>query len=256
MKHLLVGSNLALDVCKQLISENYTHAFIINDIADDSFVSNKSRERGYVMPLYLYPDNSDQQTINNKSDRTPNLNKLIIENIASCLSIKFINEKEANDNTFAPIDVLDYIYAVLYSPTYRSKYKEFLKIDFPRVPYPKNADTFWKLVKLGGELRRIHLLESPVVNNFITKYPINGSNEVTKLKYEDGKVWINVDQYFDHVPQVAWEFYIGGYQPTQKWLKDRKGRVLSYEDIQHYQKIIVALVETDRIMKEIDMIEF
>jgi predicted helicase len=138
---------------------------------------------------------------------------------------------------------------------YRLKYKEFLKIDFPRVPYPKNADTFWKLVNLGGELRQIHLLESPIVNKFITNYPVNGSNEVSKLKYEDEKVWINLYQYFDYVPQVAWEFYIGGYQPAQKWLKDRKGRILSYDDIQHYQKIIVALVETDRLMKEIDKIE-
>ena len=108
---------------------------------------------------------------------------------------------------------------------------------------------------LGGELRLIHLLESPVVNKFITAYPIDGSNEVSKLKYADRKVWINGDQYFDHVTQVAWVFYIGGYQPAQKWLKDRKGRVLSYEDIQHYQKIIVALAETDRLMKEINKIE-
>jgi predicted helicase len=154
--------------------------------------------------------------------------------------------------TFAPIDILDYIYAVLYSPTYREKYKEFLKIDFPRVPYPENAATFRKLVQLGGELRQLHLLESPVVEQFITTYPVAGDNKVSKVKYEGGKVWINATQYFDDVPQIAWEFYIGGYQPAQKWLKDRKGRELSFEDIQHYQKIVIALAETDRIMKEID----
>lgn len=256
MKHMLSGSNLALDICKQLISKNYTHVFIIKDIADDSFVSNKSRERGYVMPLYLFPDNSDQQTINDKPKRTPNLNKVIVDNIASSLSIEFTNEKELTGNIFAPIDILDYIYAVLHSPAYREKYKEFLKIDFPRVPYPKDVDTFWKLVKLGSELRQIHLLESHVVNKFITTYLVTGSNEVAKLRYEDGKVWINSEQYFDKVPQVSWEFYIGGYQPAQKWLKDRKGRTLSFEDIMHYQKIIVALSETDRIMKEIDKIDF
>ena len=158
--------------------------------------------------------------------------------------------------SFAPIDIIDYVYAILYSPTYREKYKEFLKIDFPRVPYPIDIVTFWQLVVLGGELRQIHLLESDVVNNFITQYPINGNDVVTKkANYEDGKVWISKTQYFDHVPQVAWEFYIGGYQPAQKWLKDRKDRVLSPEDIAHYQKIIVALSETDRIMKEIDKIE-
>jgi hypothetical protein len=161
---------------------------------------------------------------------------------------------EGSGEVFTPIDILDYIYAVLHSSTYREKYKEFLKIDFPRVPYPKDAETFWKMVKLGGEIRRIHLLESPTIEKYITQYPIDGDNIVTKTKYEDGKVYINDTQYFDNVPQIAWDIYIGGYQPAQKWLKDRKGRVLDFEDILHYQKIIVALGETDRLMQEIDQI--
>jgi very-short-patch-repair endonuclease len=156
---------------------------------------------------------------------------------------------------FTPSDILDYIYAVLHSPTYREKYKEFLKIDFPRVPYPKDKATFWKLVKLGGEIRQVHLLESPAVENYITQYPEDGRNVVVKPKYTSGKVYINDTQYFDNVPQIAWDFYIGGYQPAQKWLKDRKGRTLEYDEISHYQKIIVALTETDRLMKEIDRVE-
>ena len=178
----------------------------------------------------------------------------IINQIAEILGLQFTNEKEETTDTFAPIDILDYIYAVLHSPTYRTKYKEFLKIDFPRVPYPKDAETFWQLVKLGGELRLIHLLENPVVEKHITTYPIAGANMVEKPIFEDNKVWINHEQYFNGVPQLTWEFYIGGYQPAQKWLKDRKGRILSFEDILHYQKIIVALTETGRLMKEIDKI--
>ena len=123
------------------------------------------------------------------------------------------------------------------------------------MPYPKDTATFWQLVKLGGEIRQIHLLESTVVEKYITQYPIDGDNIVAKPRYENGNVYINETQYFAHVPQVAWEFYIGGYQPAQKWLKDRKDRELSYEDILHYQQIIVALTETDRIMREIDKIE-
>jgi hypothetical protein len=123
------------------------------------------------------------------------------------------------------------------------------------VPYPEDTTTFWELVRLGGELRQIHLLESPVVNKFITQYPVDGDNIVGKMKYHDNKLFINETQYFDNVPRVAWEFYIGGYQPAQKWLKDRKGRELNFEDILHYQKIIVALTETGRIMKEIDEIK-
>jgi predicted helicase len=162
---------------------------------------------------------------------------------------------EGSGEVFAPIDILDYIYAVLHSPTYRETYKEFLKIDFPRVPYPKDKDTFWKLVKLGSELRQIHLLESDVVNQYKTSYPISGENIVEKIKFEKGNVYINETQYFSGVPEVAWNFYIGGYQPAQKWLKDRKERKLEFEDILHYQKIIVALFETDRLMKEIDKIK-
>lgn len=143
---------------------------------------------------------------------------------------------------------------VLHAPSYREKYKEFLKIDFPRVPYPKDAKSFKKLVSFGTELRSLHLLESPKVNEFITTYPIAGSDVVEKLTYRDGKVYINENQYFGDVPELAWNFYIGGYQPAQKWLKDRKGRTLVNADIEHYQKVIVALAETERIMKEIDQL--
>ncbi|MCC5945385.1 MAG: DNA methyltransferase, partial [Bernardetiaceae bacterium] len=190
-----------------------------------------------------------------QQERTPNLNKKIIVQIEQNLGIAFENEKTGATDKFAPIDILDYIYAVLHSPTYREKYKEFLKIDFPRVPYPKDQKKFWQLVALGSELRQIHLLESSKVEQFITQYPVSGDNVVDKPKYEKGKVYINETQYFDNVPVVAWEFYIGGYQPAQKWLKDRKGRKLEFEEILHYQKIIVALSETDRLMTEIDKIE-
>ncbi len=208
-----------------------------------------------LFPLYLYPDNNGQQTIGQTFEKKPNLNLELVNQIANKLGLTFTNEKETAKNTFGPIDILDYIYSVLHSRKYRVKYKEFLKTDFPRIPYPKNKDTFWALAKLGGEIRQIHLLESPTVEKYITQYPIDGNNVVGKTKYQDGKVFINDTQYFDNVPQIAWEFFIGGYQPAQKWLKDRKERKLEFDDILHYQKIIVALSETDRLMKEIDKIE-
>ncbi len=256
MRHFLEGNNIGLMICRQTAIDSWEHVGITKIIADDSRVSNRSKERGYILPLYLYPEKTEQQNIEQSQVRTPNLKAEIINQFAEILGLTFTNEKESVDNTFAPIDILDYIYAVLHSPTYREKYKVFLKIDFPRVPYPKDKDTFWKLVKLGGEIRQIHLLESPKVEQYITQYPIDGDNEVGKPKYKDGCVYINDVQYFKDVPQAAWEFYIGGYQPAQKWLKDRKGRQLDFEDILHYQKIIVALTETDRIMKEIDKIDF
>jgi predicted helicase len=200
------------------------------------------------------------------ASRTPNLNMDIVDQIAKGLGLAFVPEKDLSPSpspegkgNFAPIDILDYIYAVLHSPSYREKYKEFLKIDFPRVPYPADAEAFWKLVSLGGELRQIHLLESPKVEQYITRYPVGGDKMVGKIRFEaegeKGKVYINETQYFDGVPEVAWNFYIGGYQPAQKWLKDRKERTLDFEDILHYQKIIVALTETERIMREVDLIQ-
>lgn len=264
-KHLL-RDNLALVTTKKSRSTDTWNNIGMSNKMISEPTTITSLDGNYGFPLYLYPETNEQQTIEEKPKRTPNLNLEIVNEIAKKLVLTFTIEKETSKNTFAPIDILDYIYAVLHSPSYREKYKEFLKIDFPRVPYPKDAITFWQLVALGKELREIHLLESPKVEEYITSYPKSGDNKVTRkltktnIGYEaltetHGRVWINDEQYFDNVPLIAWEFYIGGYQPAQKWLKDRKGRELSFEDILHYQKIIVALSETDRIMKEIDEVK-
>ncbi len=250
-RNIIKRDNIGLCLMRsQVNTSEFKTIFLSKDVIDLNFYGFQT----YFLPLYVYPVTNEQQTLEQTTDRTPNLNPAIVKQIAEKLGLTFTNEKETTEGTFAPIDILDYIYAVLHSPTYREKYKEFLKIDFPRVPYPKDVETFWQLVKLGGELRQIHLLESPTVSNYITQYPIDGDNVVGKIKYQDGKVYINDTQHFDNVPEVAWNFYIGGYQPAQKWLKDRKNRKLEFDDILHYQKIIVALTETDRLMNEINKI--
>jgi len=254
MKHLL-RENLALVAPKQAIN-GFKHVFVSNIICDKNLIDSAGQfGAGNVYPLYVYPESTTQKTLD-QTTRSPNLNPAIVQQMAQKIGLQFTNEKEQDPATFAPIDLLDYIYAVLHSPTYRETYKEFLKIDFPRVPYPKDAATFWALVALGGELRQIHLLESTNIEKSAKQYqyPADGDNVVRKVKYENGNVYINETQYFANVPPVAWEFYIGGYQPAQKWLKDRKGRELGFEDILHYQKIVVALVETDRLMGEVDLV--
>ncbi|CAL2081290.1 putative N6 adenine-specific DNA methyltransferase [Tenacibaculum dicentrarchi] len=269
-KHIKNNNNLFLNLMRTIVAtNNYSSIMITNSIIDKNLYSFQT----YAFPLYLYSEEKANLEIFSEDKkgeaitRVPNLDKKIINKIAKKLGLKFTTEKEETAKTFAPIDVLDYIYTVLHSPNYRETYKEFLKIDFPRVPFPKDEKTFWDLVKLGGEIRQIHLLESPIVEDAITQYLGDGDNIITrKLTKTDigyqavtdthGKVWINDINYFDNVPLVAWEFYIGGYQPAQKWLKDRKGRELDYEDIFHYNKIIVALTQTDKIMKEIDLIDF
>lgn len=294
MNHFILGKNVGLTTIRINKEDLYSGVFITKNISEarlsDRFITS-------IFPLYLYPESSGQLSLGSAETRTPNLNMEIVDQIAKGMGLTFVPEKgEAGEvcfaesgevmpeyrQTFAPIDLLDYIYAVLHSPSYRETYKEFLKIDFPRVPYPTDAEAFWKLVALGGELRQLHLMESPTLSQFITQYPVGGENEVEKISFVPssrgrndrsdlpeetastatadlavtGRVYINSDQYFDSVPEVAWNFYIGGYQPAQKWLKDRKGRILDFEDIMHYQKIIKALTETERVMGEIDGVGF
>jgi predicted helicase len=278
MKHFLNKNNLGLVIGRQgqvVGSMQWNLVYLTKNINDFNLFY---RGGGMSFPLYLYEDQNDQQTLDQSgiSNKKPNLNLEIIKQIEEKIGLSF-------EQDFSPEDLFDYIYAVLHSPSYREKYKEFLKIDFPRIPFDVDKDTFWKMVEKGNQLRKWHLMEHEKIGNLITKYPITGSNEVEKPKYEKqqasykeqqpasagcnsagdtentklkhcvvGKVWINKEQYFEDVPEVAWNFYIGGYQPAQKWLKDRKGRVLSFDDILHYQKVIVALVETDRVMREIE----
>lgn len=244
-KHLNNSKNYSLITCRQESTFEFQHVFISRLVSDMCSISSQTKETGYIFPLFLKKEGD----LINQETFQPNLNQNILTKFSNIL-------KSEDPNKISPDEIFDYIYSVLHSPKYRNKYKEFLKIDFPKIPFPKNRETFEKLKILGNELRDLHLLECQAVNKYITKYPEAGSNEVDKIKFDSEKVWINDTQYFSGVPVIAWNFYIGGYQPAQKWLKDRKGRKLSYEDIQHYQKIIVALVETDRIMKEIDKIDF
>lgn len=256
MHHMLACSNLMLLALRNSRLDTVAKFFITDTIANKDAVS--SFDNCHCFPLYLYPADDDQHTLGGKPTREPNLDQKIVGEISKKLGIPFVpdheNKKADGKTAFSPLDLLDYIYAVLHSPSYRETYKEFLKIDFPRIPYPANAKTFWQLVALGREIRLLHLLESPVLAKSITKYQVGGDNKVEKPEYKGGKVYINKEQYFEAVPQVAWDFYIGGYQPAQKWLKDRKGRNLTFDDIAHYQKIIIALAETDRLMKEIDVV--
>lgn len=200
-------------------------------LATDTMVEKGSLPRGNysIFPLYLYHEDGTK-TYN----LSPNHLARLVNNLSE----------------YTPEDVFDYVYAVLHSPSYRAKYKEFLKTNFPRVPVPTQVD-FNRLVPLGQRLRELHLMKSPIIDDYETTFPEGGTNVVEKLNYADEKAWINENQYFGNVPELAWNFYIGGYQPAQKWLKDRKGRSLSDSDLDHYQKIIKVLLETDRIMKQI-----
>ncbi len=270
MKHLSHKNNLSLITCRQQSTFDFQHIFMSRQISDINSISLQTKEISYVFPLYLYPDSSDLFAA---TTRVPNLKTEIIEQLGLAIGRVFryagqpVSETSkvsetlttkhtlTTKQTFTPEDVLDYIYAVLHTPQYRAQYKEFLKIDFPRVPYPKDAADWDFKVKQGTILRGLHLLESEDVEDYLTQFPESGDNLVAKPRFEAsaadasvGKVWLNGAQYFDGVPLAAWEFYIGGYQPAQKWLKDRIGRRLTFEEVLHYQKMIRALWGTVEVM--------
>jgi predicted helicase len=281
MRHLL-SSNLAFVCIRRTREESVSNFFVTQLLTDKVVIS--SVDNAHVFPLYLYDMTDANQTTMDLGARRPNLSPAFIAEVEARLGLKFAADDvgatlrgrpdaqtgqtqgqphRAAPTTFGPEDIFHYIYAVFHCPTYRQRYAEFLKIDFPRLPLTRDVKLFRALAAKGAELVALHLLESPTLEKLVTRFPVAGSNEVEKPTYvaewkdasgktHKGCMFINKTQFFEGVAPDVWDFHIGGYQVLDKWLKDRKGRLLSYDDITHYQKIVVALKETIRLMNEID----
>ena len=252
MGHLLTPGNIAMVVGKQCV-DDWKYAFITDSVTNFNYIATAGRlGAGYVFPLYVYKANMGQE------ERVVNFNKELYDRIAQGLNYLpcyddniLVDPTSEYNGVLYPQDLFDCIYAVLHSPSYRERYKEFLKIDFPRIPYPTDWERFRDLVEKGEELRQLHLMEDMPSKTGIT-FPVAGSLQVDCYRWQENRVYINAEQYFDGVTESAWQFFIGGYQPAQKWLKDRKGMTLSFEDVKHYSRIIYVLQQTELIMKEID----
>ncbi|MFB6273423.1 MAG: type ISP restriction/modification enzyme [Salinibacter sp.] len=327
MQHLR-SPNLALAALRQTVDDEFRHVFVSNQLCDiNLLIGHHVSDR--VFPLYIYPSSDGKDTISRKQmisilqqnleestsakflvqerekiedlierffpnetyARWPNLDPYFVLDVCNDLHLDFVSDGLGDlQNTFGPEDVFHYIYAILHAPTYRERYQEFLKIDFPRVPLTSNLDLFRALCQNGADLVALHLVEADYAaaswnqeddianpfQNAQVRYPVRGENIVekghpkyaapgTKVKGEDdpipeGRVYISESkptkgkqgQYFEGVPPEVWKFQVGGYQVCEKWLKDRKGRKLSYDDREHYKRIVVALGETIRLMSEID----
>ena len=252
MNQLAHHANLALLSCRQ--TKERGGAFVTNLISAHKAFS--AYDISSSFPLYVYPAKGQLRT-----GRTINFDRGFFDDICAAAGIDPQNRAAAKDDFRAAtgkaraseVKVFDYIYGVLHAPIYRETFAEFLKIDFPRIPYPPSPKVFRHVSDKGEQLRRLHLMEPAAIGD--TPYPYEGeSDDVVASgypKFEGGRVLINKDQGFANAPTVAWTFPIGGYLPAQKWLKDRRGRALSWDDIGHYQKILKILAETDRIMREI-----
>ena len=268
--HIINRENLCLLTTRQQVKSGFRHVWCSTYPAECCVISNRTREGNQVFPLYLYPTKQKELTdpsgfpLSHRG-RRPNLSRAFVAELEAKLGLRFITEGSAfapktpprsGNGVFGPEDVFYYAYAIFHSPTYRQRYAEFLKIDFPRLPLTSDVGLFAALVKLGAELVSLHLMKSPKLAEYMTTYDIEGNNEVARgyPKYVEkgGKVYINKTQYFGGVPSDIWDFHIGGYQVLRKWLKDRRGRALSTDDLEHYQQIVVALSETIRLMSAID----
>jgi len=227
-------------------SPKYEFSVIVSDkIIDQCAIGNKSAGAGisYVAPLYLYPNKDKKDLFSHKKGvkKQPNFSPEIL----SAFSEVFKKEPTTEE-------IFYYIYGVLYSNIFCTKYAEFLKTDFPRVPFTKDYKLFTKMRGYGERLVDLHLLKSKEIDPPTAKFKGKAENKVEKVSYQEKKVVINKDQYFEGITEEVWKYQIGGYQVCNKWLKDRKGRILSLDDIRHYCKVVTAIKHTIEIQKEID----
>ena len=261
MLHMLAGPNLGLISCRQQSQQGvWAHCGVTREMIESCAISNKTREINYLFPLYIYPQAQEDGEAEMKLDvsaRRPNLSKDFMDELSSAVALGLTLDHEGDlEGTFGPADVFHYIYAVLHSPAYRRRYADFLKSDFPRVPVTSRRALFAQLVRLGRRLAMLHLMEA--TGELMPAFSASGGNRVDRVRHTPaadgipGRVWINKTQHFEGVSLETWEFTIGGYRPAEKWLKDRKGRKLSFDDISWYQRVCAALAETPRLMAKID----
>ncbi len=267
MRHMQ-KENVGLILFRQLSGSTFHHVFSTKHLIDGNAVSLQTKEYNYLFPLYLYPNGKlpDNDLFvreePEEEKRRPNFSAAFIEKFCARLKVKFVPDGlgKPSKRQVGPELIFHYAYAVFHSPAYRERYAEFLRTDFPRLPLTSDYDLFRELAGFGGQLVDLHARNQ--ADGSAIGYPINGDNVIEEVRYgpplttgkdrHAGRVWINDRQYFDSVAPEAWNFPIGGYLPAQRWLKDRKGRTLSYEEKEAYPRIVVALSETGRLMREID----
>ena len=259
MRHLLVGENLALCTHRIIRSAiTWQHVLVTNGITDGNCISNKDGPT-HVFPLYLYPN---PEELGLSTERSLNFKSDFLTAFSKTLGLPQTAPFNLPEGV-SPEQILAYIYAILYSPTYRERYYDFLKYDFPRIPLPNDLEQFHTLAALGQQLIDSHLLKNvsrPKVaptrrgTSVLHRFEGEGDGVVGRVRYVDGQAWINPTQYFTDVPVAVWEYEIGSYRVCEKWLRDRRGEVLHHEDVRQYRAILVAVAETLGVMEAIDSV--
>lgn len=233
----ITDKGLSLLLIRINSKDNGLPVFVGNGVVDKTILS--SKDNANIFPLYLYEENMGNV------EKRSNMDMAIVAKIGAAIG-----------GEASPEDIFAYIYGILHTPSYRKKFKEFLKTDFPRIPYPKDAAHFKTVAEVGRSLIDTHLMRdtAPGLSETRARFPKMGSNIVEEVRFDDGRVFINAEQFFDNVPQISWEMPIGGYRPAEKWLKDRKGRALTGDDSKHYQRIIIALMKTAEAAEKLETV--
>ena len=256
---MMMGKNLALITTRQVKGEEFAHVHATNEISEVICLSPKTSNNGFAFPLYLYPPKATKETTASmETNRRPNLSPQFLTALCEALDLPPEGEHGLPQGV-SPEAIFHYAYAVFHAPTYRALYGEFLKSDFPRLPLTSDRDLFFDLATLGGQLVALHLLDVQAAPQLeAPPHPFEGSGsgiiERAKVKWQPTtrRVSINAHQGFEEVSEEVWEARIGGYQVAEKWLKDRDGRPLSFEEQTHYRRVLLALAETARLMAQID----
>jgi predicted helicase len=253
MSNMLGGRNLALITSRMTKGETFQHVQATRTISEAIVMSPKTSNNGFIFPLYLLAESANPGKLSFRKEPDLNLSASCLRAFAQTLDLP-LTKPFGLPKDITPEDIFHYVYAVLYSSGYRSRYAEFLKIDFPRLPLTGNLELFRALARLGDELVALQLLESDKLVQTISEFVGNRTVEVEKVSWSHDTVWTDRAQTsgFSGVGEPIWKFHLGGYQVCEKWLKDRKGRTLSKGDIAHYHKIVVAITETIKVMQEID----
>ncbi len=246
MRHMMLGENVALITHRrEELALDWSHALVTEFITEHGLISSKTTN--YHFPLYLYPkaEQGEQLSLTAVSTRRPNLKPELFGQLA-----------QHYGQPPTPEQVFYYLYAVLYAPTYREQYADYLRIDFPRVPFTQDHALFLELAGLGERLANLHLLRSAELDPPLCRFEGEGDNRVRKVTYKADaqQVWINPQQYFAPVRREVWECLIGGYQVCEKWLKDRRERALSLDEVRTYCKVVTALAQTIELQQAIDML--
>jgi predicted helicase len=264
---MFAENNLALVATRQVTRPKYEHAFVSRNMIEIKACSHDRNTQ--IFPLYLNHNETDKSLLCARG-RRPNIERSFAAAIETLCGLTFTSDAPGDlRETFGPTDIFHFCYSVLNSCSYRARYFEMLKSHFPHMPLTSDVDLFRRLCAKGADLVALHLLEdgypsaswnasrpkgkSPI-ERFIARLAGTGNAEVAGSypKYEGDRVYVNPSRWFEGVPEEVWNFHIGGYQVCGKWLKDRRGRALSEQDITHYQRVVVALRETIRLMAEVD----